>query len=88
MQPTNPRNALLALTARLIADNQPVTLLELADLADVSHDVMRRALNELETAGLTKNHGRVFEMRLSNREHIARAIDQIAAGTFKLRGAA
>ena len=88
MQPTYPRNALLALTARLVADNQPVTLLELADRADVSHDVMRRALAELETAGLTKNHGRVFEMRLINREHIARAIEQIAEGRFKPRSAA
>ena len=47
MQP-NPQNALLALTARLVADNQPIALLELADMAEVSHDVMRSALNELK----------------------------------------
>ena len=89
MQPNpNPRLALLALTARLVADNQPIMLLELADMADVSHDVMRACLNELERCGVIKSHGRVFEMRLINREHIARSIKAIAAGTFKPRRAA
>jgi hypothetical protein len=78
----------LATTARLVFDNQPVALLELADMADVSLGDMRRALIELETLGVIKNHSRFYEMRLINREHIDRAIEQIAEGRFKLRGAA
>lgn len=88
MQPNNPRNALLAFAARLVSENQPITLLELADMAEVSHDVMCSALNELERCSVIKNHGRMFEMGLINREHIARAIAAIAAGTFKRRSAA
>ena len=41
MQPNPKWNALLALTTRLVADNQPITLLELSDMVDVSHDVAR-----------------------------------------------
>jgi predicted transcriptional regulator len=91
MQPNpNPRRALLAQTARLIADHQPVALLELADLAGVSHGEMHRALIELEEGlGVIKNNGRMYEWRIHSPAHIAATIAEIAAGKFKpRRGAA
>jgi hypothetical protein len=49
---------------------------------------MRRTLEELERLGVIKQHGRMYEWRFHSREHVARAIDEIAAGTFKPREAA
>ena len=72
MQPPTPRNALLARVARLVADHQPITLLELAIEADVSHDVMRSALNALERLGVVKNHGRTYEIRHTSAQHTER----------------
>jgi predicted transcriptional regulator len=84
----NPWRALLARTARIIADNQPVSLLELADLCDVSHGDMRRTMDELERLGLVQQHARFYEMRLLKRQHVERSIKAIAEGRFKPKEAA
>ena len=88
MQPgPNPRLALLALTARLIAAHGSITMLDLADLADVSHDVMRRALDELMQMGAIKFHGIMYKWPIHATAHTLAALEAIAAGTFKRRGA-
>jgi DNA-binding Lrp family transcriptional regulator len=84
----NPWRALLAHAVRIIADNQPVTLLELADLCDVSHGDMHRTVDELERLGVIKQYARFYEMRLSNRQHVERAIKALAEGRFKPKAAA
>jgi DNA-binding MarR family transcriptional regulator len=87
--PTDYRRSQLwvarAAKARLIAENGPITLLELADLADAPIQAIQRTVDALEQLGVVKAHGRTYEWRIHSKSQTEAAIAKIAAGTYQPR---
>jgi DNA-binding IclR family transcriptional regulator len=77
--------AVRAARARLIFEHGPITLLELAEMADAPIAAVRRTTDELERLGLVKQHGRHYEWKLHDPAQTEKAIQAIAEGQYKPR---